>query len=661
MEVSSFTSAGLPERTDACPAELSDAAVARGWSPTVAHLLECLGGKKLRLQEAILDLQRLLDRRLLTRQHVEAIKALIPSERSVAQNLLDQWALKVPTIVPAEVGACWVPCILATEDGRVVGLQLRRIACRISSRPVLRQNMVPKYLMLWEDHIGRLVEAVQEFVATKCPSADPRWAIGNVQFELYTPEGEIDIASNLSSKDRSFELGAAVALLSAAFGKPVEFGAVATGYVNRIRGSVLVDSVGVSGGLREKVVLIRSIPILSRVFLAEDDEIHASEALGEGLVLKRIACLENILDSLQIVPESEFLGLRRCTLRERIFQRLKGMSLDPNELRLRYEDDRQGLAGLVGGRVGIALGTAGACNCLMLQRMMHAYANTWVFARTSAVLVLFALVSTAHLQLLFSWSDKGRKYRNILLARDKEEQPATLKSLTERDIFGVFLVSMLLCATWTMAASIPIGKVRDWIRVAWNLENTIETVTRIQMVLICLIAAPFLVLPRVAIGRVPKLRGRVDVRLLRGIVPGVGAALACMACVLFCTPHRPLAEAAIGALPLLQKIARVPNVTAMDERSIPWKKLSRFLWAERATASATIGLSVFVLVAQMTDRGSSVIASLNSFIARADAGSLASLVNILLVVQMVLSALYIALWIRAYRRFCAKRLGTTAS
>lgn len=289
----------------------------------------------------------LLTRALLAR-FVQS-KTYASGVQSAARRLQD----KVEGAVPSLPGHVWVPTVNVggSDPGLAAGDQAIAIAqhmtCIVTKGDAV--NLTTPHTREWSKpgaSLSALVSLLGTVVRGVCRDADPQWTAQHVQYHLTR-----DVT--LVAQDRSHELAAALALVSAAFDLELPAGSAAIGMVEVGDGSGTVRTVGRDMTWIKVDGLVHSLPILSSIFVCADDAEFVRSVLPERsrVHVISVGSVRDLPKLLQVDPQS-FRGLRRNTLWKRFRAKARTyFSLGVprrDEIRDRLYDDRHGVRELVG-------------------------------------------------------------------------------------------------------------------------------------------------------------------------------------------------------------------------------------------------------------------------------------------------------------------------
>ncbi len=321
---------------------------------------------------------------------------------------------------PGEVGAVWI-ALLVEASGAAPSVILRKLVCRVTPRKV--STIALPTLGPWAPALRVLVGHVAPFAAAASDGlAAPDWAHDRVQFDLLRLDGSSAKEDSVYSGDHSFELAAAVALLSAAFRAPVPPGTIALGRIG-FPGRIL--ELGRDGRVLEKGSgLLRAVPLGDTVLAARYDEPVLLEALkGAGLTVRVIADSDDIATFLQIRP-SDFVGKRPTGLLRAAAHLLLAIATlglgTPIDVRNAYASplQRQRLAGR---HLGTLLSIAGLATAISLHRALTTSGSSNALApivlaggATSYVALLAALSAIIWLNV----ARTGRRFQVFFRLRE---------------------------------------------------------------------------------------------------------------------------------------------------------------------------------------------------------------------------------------------------
>lgn len=254
--------------------------------------------------------------------------------KALLQSLLDSDSLKEEcasilrdrmdrrlAIAPPAIGMVWNPYVL-TVIPESDGVKSLEVAIPILLTCVFDSSGVPSYgtwrTAIWDEGLKRIIEIVDKEIASSLAGVESKWAVGNFQFDLDADR----FGGGVCEEDRSYELAALVACLSAAFGLALPPGTTALGLVSdeidpRTQ-SQRIDSLD-----RETLAfkirgLVWSLPVLHTVFVPKRDEGYAAAALGDsGVKVVGVRSVFDVYDALR--PDlARFRGRRRDPLWHRI-------------------------------------------------------------------------------------------------------------------------------------------------------------------------------------------------------------------------------------------------------------------------------------------------------------------------------------------------------
>jgi hypothetical protein len=182
--------------------------------------------------ESIERLDSLFRAGLLTPEFLRALQSTNPWFKRRLSGKTEKLLKQGLPRCPSHAGRVLVPLVvLASEHGLLTEdlVLTRRLTCQVDSRKEL--SLATASVASWESNLRRVCRTVAPVVASIAPRATADWDVGHVGFDLWStgtmrPEGH-----SISSRDRSYELGAAVALISACFSKALSPGLAAMGLV----------------------------------------------------------------------------------------------------------------------------------------------------------------------------------------------------------------------------------------------------------------------------------------------------------------------------------------------------------------------------------------------------------------------------------------------
>lgn len=221
------------------------------------------------------------------------------------------------SVLPAAIGRVWVPYI--ATDGRMSFVVT--MTCTVDRDGV--PALVTRRTSLWQEGLLRIVAVAESAVSARQPNASPDWSDRRVQFDV----NDGRLGGELNRSDRSYELAALVALISAAYGRVLPAGTAAIGLVSErergFRGALSreVDSVGFEQLCAKITGLVHSLPILSEVIVPRSDEDVARRLLARTRVdVIGVDTVEDVL-SIAAGDKGSFRGGVRKTLLQRVVQR----------------------------------------------------------------------------------------------------------------------------------------------------------------------------------------------------------------------------------------------------------------------------------------------------------------------------------------------------
>lgn len=213
----------------------------------------------------------------------------------------------------ARIGQVWFPVVVEHGAERVVAI--RRVRCTITQDPSGELAIADRSSTPWSNALRDLLNTVAPRIVRGVPAAAPSWWLGRVSFEVERPGGGVDDPSRLAaySRDRSFGLACAVALISAAFGVELPGTAVAMGALDERTAAVEPQSTSPRG---EEILALKlrgvrkALPSLSRLYVAYDDAAfirHMPRALLDGVHVEAVRSVDQLVANIAPSPQ-EFRG-----------------------------------------------------------------------------------------------------------------------------------------------------------------------------------------------------------------------------------------------------------------------------------------------------------------------------------------------------------------
>lgn len=278
---------------------------------------------------------------------------------------------------PPAVGQVWLPFVyLAKELEPIWGCDVTvpsLLNCSVVRDVTIR--MTSGRTEPWGANLKRVTDTISSLVCEMTPQAAPDWAVDAIRYDLLQGTSHTAVYSG----DRSFELGAAIALLSSAFDLPLPPGTAAVGVIGRPLREATQSSVGdevasLTGVFgfdpsiaREKYMgLETELPFLSTVYVAPENLNQAIQILPDGVDVIAVDDVRHLPALLGINPAT-FRGRRRRRVAVRIAEfvaALPTLGLEPlNEFVSSSRRDHEAMKGhwgrIVGEALGLAMGAAG--------------------------------------------------------------------------------------------------------------------------------------------------------------------------------------------------------------------------------------------------------------------------------------------------------------
>jgi len=250
---------------------------------------------------------------LLTKDLLQSLLDSGPIKEEIESVVRDRMQQPL-AIAPPAVGTVWNPYVLTVDPGGD-GVPTFEVAIPILLTCVFESSGTPSSgtwrTAVWDNGLKRVTKIVDKDLASILEGVEPRWAEGNYQFDLDADR----IGGGVCEEDRSYELAAVVAALSATFGTALPPGTAALGLISdEIEPSTRSSRVeSLSRDIFELKLrgLVWSLPILHTVFVPKRDEGYAAALLGKLAV--KVVGVRSVLDIYDALrPEATaFRGRRR--------------------------------------------------------------------------------------------------------------------------------------------------------------------------------------------------------------------------------------------------------------------------------------------------------------------------------------------------------------
>ena len=218
------------------------------------------------------------------------------------RQALDKLARRKWSTPSSPPGVVWVGIVREDYANNRVGVYFARLSCSVTADADLTLTDSSTYL--YRERLAELTSIVEPVVAEFVGSrADAQWTKDHVQFNLSSVMGKP--LEGLEKRDRSFDLAATFALVSAAFRAPLR-GTVALAYVDE-QGDC--KALGCDGAIEAKCAGIRhALPSANRVLVAPADGDIARSALPPWIAVDEVRSVRELLDTVLRVEAASFCG-----------------------------------------------------------------------------------------------------------------------------------------------------------------------------------------------------------------------------------------------------------------------------------------------------------------------------------------------------------------
>lgn len=295
----------------------------------------------------------LMSKRQLTRPMLDSLRQDAKNAR-VLQALSEAWAV-APAVPEENAGVVWVGA-LHKEGAEYLPATPRSIVCTVAERGQVANEADPASLAPAFERIASIVaKAIRKTVR----DAHPSWHVRRTSFAL-----DVSIKS-ANAKDRSFELAAAVAMVSSAFNIKISSGTLAMGF---LREDGVVEPLDDDLALRAKCIgIAETMPFVDHVLVSPDEHTFVKNELAALLPASCAATLRvtavkdvlAILSALKITnPKGSFAGEREIALTTRLgtwLQRALGLGVGAPADYARRWDTPAEAAVQMGEILGVAL------------------------------------------------------------------------------------------------------------------------------------------------------------------------------------------------------------------------------------------------------------------------------------------------------------------
>lgn len=199
-----------------------------------------------------------------------------------------------------------------------------RLVCQFVTDQSKYSATIPE-LSVWEKGLHEIAAAVSRSVVVAAgkpfyvPNADPNWC-NELVWDIHPRPSEC--TWQICGDDRSYELGAAMAVISAVYDTPLPMTWLATGLVDDQTGEILpLEGNGRTEIIRSKCKTIASeFPRVDQIFVAPEDEEAAREALPANCnaAIVKVLHLEDVARHVLGNSALNFKGRTRETLQRRV-------------------------------------------------------------------------------------------------------------------------------------------------------------------------------------------------------------------------------------------------------------------------------------------------------------------------------------------------------